>query len=244
MNLRRYNEILFAVLLTGVLLGLIAHGIHFVSHRHAVNRPAEIPGATVDGPRDLALPGKSSVALCLPAFAVGTDYQYFPVTRVGAALDDTHGPCHLGGGTSGGIFDVVIRNSASNEQRLLLNHPGQVLDMTLPDSGCAAGAGSVPCGTIFWLVRDEDSNQDGVIDARDNTILYVSDLSARELFRISPKDASVIEWTWNSRSSEVLLQVQRAAGVTEVVNARLQPAAPGTVIVQPRVLEQLQRAVQ
>jgi hypothetical protein len=118
-----------------------------------------------------------------------------------------------------------------------------VLDMTLPDSSCAAGAGSVPCGTIFWLVRDEDSNQDGVIDARDNTILYVSDLSARELFRVSPKDASVLEWTWNSRSSEVLLQVQRATG-TEVVNARLQPAVPGTVVVQPRVLEQLQRAAQ
>jgi hypothetical protein len=116
--------------------------------------------------------------------------------------------------------------------------------MTLPDPGCATGAGSVPCNTIFWLVRDEDSNQDGVIDARDSTILYVSDLAARTLSRVSPKDSSVLDWMWNARSGEVLLQVQLASGGTKVVNARLQPAAPGIEVVVPRVVDQLQRAVQ
>jgi hypothetical protein len=249
MNLRRYNEIAFAVLVTVVMIGLIVHGIRFLSRRDAHDKPV-VPSAGVSSAERVPA-GKRSVALCLPSFAGGTDYQYYPVALVRPSLEgaapapwttNLAEACHLPEGASDGIFDVVIRNSATNEQRLLLNHPGQVLDMTLPDPGCAGGAGSVPCGTIFWLVRDEDSNKDGVVDARDATILYASDLAARELFRLSPPDASVLDWTWNSRSGEVLLQVQRAAGGTEVVNARLQPAAPGAAVVQPRVLEQLQRA--
>lgn len=246
MNLRRYNEVLLALVLSVALIGLIVHAIHYAWHRHAAD-PANTDGTPIRTNKDPAGPVKRSVALCLPVFAVGTDYQYFPVTTVagsGAPPVDPHTSCRLAEGSSDGIVDVMIRNSATNEQRLLLNRPGQVLDMALPDPACASGAGAVPCGTIFWLIRDEDSNQDGVVDSRDSTILYVSDLSARELFRISPQDASVLEWTWNSRSNEVLLQVLRSTGGTEVVNARLQPAAPGTVVVQPRVLEQLQRAAQ
>jgi hypothetical protein len=39
------------------------------------------------------------------------------------------------------------------------------------------------------------------------------------------------------------LQVQLAAGGTKVVNARLQPPAPGNEVVVPRVLDQLQRTL-
>jgi hypothetical protein len=250
MNLRRYNEILLAVLMTGTAIGLIVYGIQQIRHRsQAGSGPSD---SSSNGAAGVA---KHSLALCLPSFAAGTDYQYFPVAAVRSTAQrpaaagqpwtaNLMEACHLAEGTSDGIFDVVIRNSSTSEQRLLLGHPGQVLDMTLPDPGCAGGAGAVPCGTIFWLVRDEDSNRDGVVDARDNTILYVSDLSARQLLRVSPEDASVLDWTWNARSGEILLQVQLAAGGTEVVNARLQPPAPGSAVVQPRVRDQLQRALE
>jgi hypothetical protein len=151
--------------------------------------------------------------------------------------------CHLAEGGFQGIFNVMIRNSSTNEQRLLLGHPGQILDMTLPDASCGSGVGEVPCNTIFWLVRDRESNQDGVVNARDETILYVSDLAARSLSRLSPPDSSVLDWIWNARSGEVLLQVQLATGGTKVVNARLQPASPGSEVVIPRVMDQLQRAL-
>ena len=100
-----------------------------------------------------------------------------------------------------------------------------------------------PAILYFWLVRDRDSDQDGVVDARDETILYASDLAARSLSRLSPPDSSVLDWIWNARSGEVLLQVQLASGGTKVVNARLQPAAPGSEVVVPRVLDQLQRTL-
>ena len=151
--------------------------------------------------------------------------------------------CHLAEGSFQGVFDVVIRNSSTNEQRLLLGRPGQILDMTLPDPGCGSGAGPVPCNTIFWLLRDRDSNQDGMVDARYETILYASDLAARSLSRLSPPDSSVLDWIWNARSGEVLLQVQLATGGTKLVNARLQPASQGSEVVVPRVLDQLQRAL-
>jgi hypothetical protein len=253
MTLRRYNEILFAVAVTGAVIAFVVHVAQGGLHRRGAPR-ADIPGA----PASTAMPASGSgsqrlLALCLPSFAAGTDWQYFPVAAVGPS-GDARGPatpwtgnlgeaCHLPEGSSPGIFDVVVRNSATNEQRLLLGHPGQILDMTLPDPACGSGAGAVPCNTIFWLIRDRDSNQDGVVDAQDETILYVSDLAARSLARVSPTGASVLDWTWNARSGEVLLQVALATGGTKVVNARLQPAAPGSEVVVPRVLDQLQRTI-
>jgi hypothetical protein len=253
MNLRRYNEILFAVVITAAAVVFVVHLLRFGLHGHHEKR-AGVTGAPSPPSTGLAPAGaERSLALCLPAFAPGTDWQYFPVAAVGAVpaaaapgtpwTTDVSQACHLAEGSFQGIFDVVIRNSSTNEQRLLLGHPGQILDMTLPDPACGSNVGPVPCNTIFWLLRERDSNQDGVVDARDETILYASDLAARYLSRLSPPDSSVLDWIWNSRSGEVLLQVQLATGGTKVVNARLQPAAPGSEVVVPRVLDQLQRAL-
>ena len=255
MNLRRYNEILFAVVVTAAAVAFAVHLWRFGLHGHHEERVgasgAPPPAATSLAPADAV----RSLALCLPSFAPGTDWQYFPVAAVGAAPATlaastpwtTHlsEACHLAEGSFQGVFDVVIRNSSTNEQRLLLGHPGQILDMTLPDPGCGSNVGEVPCNTIFWLVRERDSDQDGEVDvgagAGDQTVLYASDLAARYLSRLSPPGSSVLDWIWNARSGEVLLQVQLATGGTKVVNARLQPSAPGNEVVVPRVMDQLQR---
>jgi hypothetical protein len=253
MNLRRYNEILFAVVVTAAAVLFVVHLWRFGLHGHHQQR-AGAPGASSPASGSLAAAGaERSLAVCLPSFAPGNDWQYFPVAAVGGApaaaapstpwTTDVSQACHLADGSFQGIFDVLIRNGSTNEQRLLLGHPGQILDMTLPDAGCGSGVGPVPCNTIFWLIRDRDSNQDGVVDASDEKILYASDLAARSLSRVSPPDSSVLDWVWNARSGEVLLQVQLATGGTKVVNARLQPSAPGSEVVVPRVMDQLQRGL-
>jgi hypothetical protein len=253
MNLRRYNEILFAVVVTAAAIVFVVHLLRFGLNGYH-GEPARVPGAPSPPSGNPAPAGaERSLALCLPSFAPGNDWQYFPVAAVGAvpAAAAASTPwttsliesCHLPEGSFQGVIDVVIRNGSTNEQRLLLGHPGQILDMTLPDPGCGSSVGPVPCNTIFWLIRDRDSNQDGVVDARDETILYASDLAARSLSRLSPPGSSVLDWIWNARSGEVLLQVQLATGGTKVVNARLQPTAPGIEVVVPRVLDQLQRSL-
>jgi len=250
MNLRRYNEILFAVVVTVATVVFSVHLLRLGLHGHHEER-AGLPAAASPLSSSLAPAGADrSLSLCLPTFAPGSDWQYFPVAAVGRvpAAAATGTPwttnlseaCHLAEGSFQGIFVVVIRNGSTNEQRLVLGHPGRILDMTLPDPGCGSGVGPVPCNTILWLIRDRDSNQDGVADARDQTILYASDLAARSLSRVSPPDSSVLDWVWNARSGEVLLQVQLATGGTKVLNARLQPASPGSEVVVPRVLSQLQ----
>jgi hypothetical protein len=251
MNLRRYNELLFAVVITAAAVLFVAHLLGFRPHRDSQERTGVTGAPSGAGPASAA--AGRSLALCLPSFAPGSDWQYFPVAALGGApaaapastpwTSHLREACHLPDGGFQGIFDVVVRNSSTNEQRLLLGHPGQILDMTLPDPACGSNVGEVPCNTIFWLVRDRDSNQDGVVDARDDTILYASDLAARSLSRLSPPNSSVLDWIWNARSGEVLLQVQLAAGGTKVVNARLQPPAPGNEVVVPRVLDQLQRTL-
>jgi hypothetical protein len=230
----------------------VVHLLRFGLHGHHHEERAGATGASSSGSSSVAPAGaERSLALCLPSFAPGSDWQYFPVAAVGGApaaaglstpwTTDVSQACHLPEGSFQGVFDVVIRNGSTNEQRLLLGHPGQILDMTLPDPSCGSSVGQVPCNTIFWLLRERDSNQDGVVDAREETILYASDLAARSLSRLSPPDSSVVDWVWNARSGEVLLQVQLATGGTKVVNARLQPTAPGSEVVVPRVLDQLQR---
>lgn len=253
MNLRRYNEILFALVVTAAAVVFVVHLLGFGRHLHHEERPGAIGAPSPADRRPAAAAAERSLALCLPSFAPGSDWQYFPVAALGGVPAATGAStpwsthvreaCHLAEDSFRGIFDVVIRNSSTNEQRLLLGHPGQILDMTLPDPGCGSNVGEVPCNTVFWLVRDRDSNQDGVVDARDETILYASDLAARSLSRLSPPDSSVLDWIWNARSGEVLLQVQLASGGTKVVTARLQPAAPGSEVVVPRVLDQLQRTL-
>src|ERR1700722_404150 len=253
MTLRRYNEIRFAVVISAAAVVFAAHLLGFGPHRRHEERTGVTGAPLPSGGAPAPAAAGRSLALCLPSFAPGSDWQYFPVVALGgtptaAAASTTwtthlREACHLPEGNFQGIFDVVIRNSSTNEQRLLLGHPGQILDMTLPDPGCGSNVGEVPCNTIFWLVRDRDSNHDGVVDARDDTILYASDLAARSLSRLSPPDSSVLDWIWNARSGEVLLQVQLANGGTKVVNARLQPASPGTEVVVPRVLNQLHRSL-
>jgi hypothetical protein len=251
MNLRRYNEVLFAVVVTAAALLFAVHVARFGLEGHRATR-ASAPGAPPSPTGSSFIPTGSerSLALCLPSFVPGTDWQYFPVAAVGAGpaavpstpwVTSLAEACHLPEGSFQGIFDVVIRNSATNEQRLLLARPGQVLDMTLPDPGCGSNVGPVPCNTIFWLVRGRGGNQDGAAEAPDETALYSSDLAARSLSRLSPPASSVLDWVWNARSGEVLLQVQLASGGTEVVSALLQPASPGSEVVVPRVMDQLQR---
>jgi hypothetical protein len=253
MKLRRYNEILFAVVVTAAAVVFAVYLLRFGLHGPHEER-AGVPDTPLPPPGSVAAAGaERSLAVCLPSFAPGTDWQYFPVAALGPmpVAEAASTPwstnlieaCHVAEGSFQGVFDVVIRNSSTNEQRLLLGRPGQILDMTLPDPGCGSGVGPVPCNTIFWLVRDREGNQDGVVDAREETILYASDLAARSLSRLSPPDSSVLDWIWNARSAEVLLQVRLASGGTKVVSARLQPAAPGSEVVVPRVLDQLQRAL-
>jgi hypothetical protein len=251
MNLRRYNEVLFAVVVTAAAVLFAVHLLRFGLNGHREERTG-VPGApSPAGSPSVPLGGgERSLALCLPSFVPGTDWQYFPVAAEGAGpaavpstpwLTNLSEACHLPEGSFQGIFDVVIRNSATNEQRLLRGRPSQILDMTLPDPACGSNVGPVPCNTIFWLVRDRVSNQDGAVDAPEETVLYASDLAARSLSRLSPPGSSVLDWVWNARSGEVLLQVQLAGAGTKVVNALLQPASQGSEVVVPRVMDQLQR---
>jgi hypothetical protein len=237
MSLKRYNEILFALLGSGtvlaVLIALLGHPFGFRSPPARLQTPTSNPTTAQQ-----TLP--SAPALCLPLLAARTDYQYFPVASSRMAADaDTAAPagtldftqlCHFPAGSSNRVFNVIVRNSATNEQRLVLNRPGQVLDVTLPDPDCASGTGPVPCGTVFWLIRDGDA-----------AVLYASDLAARELYRLSPQGASVLDWVWNSRSGEALIQVRRRGSEADIVSARVMPPAEGTPVIEVPILQQLHR---
>ena len=146
-----------------------------------------------------------------------------------------------------------MRNTSTNEQRLLLSQPAQVVSLSIPDAKCAAGEGDTPCGMLLWVIRDKDTNHDGVVNFKDADTLYASELSAKTLNRLSPADATVLDWTWDALSGEVLMQIRRDvnhdgefsdADGSEVVSAKVPGVAEGTSILRTDLLQQLQRVVE
>src|ERR1700678_2826529 len=85
MNLRRYNEILFAVVITAAAVAFAVHLLGFGPHRHHDQRAGVTGAPSPSGGESPAAGAKRSLALCLPSFAPGSDWQYFPVAALGGA---------------------------------------------------------------------------------------------------------------------------------------------------------------
>lgn len=143
------------------------------------------------------------------AVVAGEDASDLPIIRSGGYKDSgSRSSCSLERTwQSERIFNVIIRDMASGQQRLLLDNPGQVATFLVPDPDCAEGKGPVPCETIIWSIR-RDSNNDGRIDAKDLVHAHVSDLSSRHLQPITPADATVLSVYWSPQSEELLFRIR------------------------------------
>lgn len=270
MNLKRYNDWLIAVagtLIAGSALVIISLELW---RQHTYNRPPA--GLIVDAP-----PGKPKptqvLSQCGAVFVPGTDFQYIPVAAVvtddsgnNASVSSLHqssvsydrAPGSLLTSCAGhysvpySIFNVVIRNAVTREQRLLLKTPAQVSGLFAPDAHCAEPEATVPCATLFWLIRDHDTNGDGVVNSEDAVGLYVSDLVATTLHRVSPVDATVLDWRWSARSGELQILVRHDVDHsgkftdkdgTELIATKGPLWAEGTPVLEPTVISVLENAV-
>ncbi len=161
-RLQRYNQILMAIMGTAALLGgvfiLIPLVVGSISSRTE-------PGLIV-GKKGEDVP-EQRVVFCTPEFL--ERFQYLPVA-VMSAEDDSRVPvlgsadyvrvsrysrsCDLDSySSSKRIFNVIIRDTDSGQQRLLLAFPGQVVSFRIPAPDCSEDKGPMPCGTIIWSIR-------------------------------------------------------------------------------------------
>jgi hypothetical protein len=149
------------------------------------------------------------------------------------------------------IFNVLIRNSRTGDQHLLLKEPAVLTSLKVPDPKCATGEGDVPCGTLIWALIDRDTNHDGVINFRDMRRLYVSDLAGQNLRALSSEGTTTLGWKWDSRSNELFIGVRRDANGdgeytdedgADLLVARGTPLAPAVPVIDPTILKSLEGA--
>jgi hypothetical protein len=226
MTLDRYNKIAIAVVSTTLLLALFIFGIFLGSNlftRH------ETPGIVIGHagrPKS-----KQVLVTCLPAYVSGSEFEYFPVAAVvihdadeapvvaaKSLVSGSYSPGRFGEacrfdeyGGSGRVFNVVVKNTSTGEERLLLKESAQVVSLTRPDAKCEEGAGDVPCATLLWTIRPADSNKDGIIDGRDAEVEFVSDLRASKLIQVTPSDSTSLSNIWLNKGNKLLFQIRRDA---------------------------------
>jgi len=222
MKLARYNEIVVALAGTAFLLGLVViAGFLLLAGSRSGDKPGVIVNPTkVEKPRQ-------NLVFC-PAMTEPTGaFQYIPVAVVvanDAGVDATLSPpkiiaaysyrssdgcgAYRYGGSSR-TFNVVVRNLATGGQRLLLDHPGQIVRFELPTNKCNVGEGPTPCGTVLWEIRSEDTNRDGTINSDDALVAYVSSLDATKLTALTPSEATLLSVQWVAKKEKWQFQVRR-----------------------------------
>ncbi|MEI8299466.1 MAG: hypothetical protein WCH32_15780 [Pseudomonadota bacterium] len=267
MSFRRYNEILFAICGTLALMAVASVlGLYFL--QMIQHRSSDAPGLVVRPAAHTTANAVSTapprIVLCDPILIPDSPYQLLPL---GAALPpgargnisftslndvaqtragDIH--CNTADNSRSIAIDVVVRNGETGEQRLLLNHAAEIVSISVPRPECAGGGGNVPCETLFWVIRDEDTNHDGVINWEDGDTMYQSGFNAKTLVRLSPRGHSILNWSWDARTGELLLQAMPITPATstpsvpvlpDLLRANVRTPGIATPIVDPVLIEQL-----
>jgi hypothetical protein len=224
MKLERYNQIAIAVLATSALVGALAM---IVALLWPPPNGGGGSGVIVDPTARVEDAPPQNLVFCPPIVdptgaieyvavgaVVATDSKLDPILVASQARSrydgEYFGSCEIGGyGAATRVFNVVVRDRATNEQRLLLAEPGLVVSVTVPAADCAAGQGPAPCGSLLWRIRPADTNGDGAINGLDAIVAYVSDLNARALQAVTPADATVLAVRWSAASARWYMQVRR-----------------------------------
>src|SRR5262249_40217616 len=139
---------------TGIVIGLLVITWHALD---LGSRPRREPGVVVKPTKaDKPVPAQNLV-FCPTLTDPTAAFQYVPVAVVvasdaerdpvigmyakdkGYSSGEGCGAVQYGGASR--TFNVVIRDMASGEQRLLLDRPGQIMRIELPDQKCSAGEG-------------------------------------------------------------------------------------------------------
>lgn len=224
MTLERYNQILWATLGTIVFFGAIVLVIWLIAIQ---NDDGTQPSIVLAKPNE-AKP-RQDLVFCEPIVIRGAKRQLIPVAVVnkddpdsektvmlpgsGARFksDYSYSPSNCGFNQYGGssrIFNVIVRDTQTEQQWLLLNRPAQIESMYVPSERCDKGEGGVPCGFIQWHIRDRDTNKDGVIDNKDALVVFFSDDKATSLNVLTTYGGTLLNSVWDRDRNSILYQLR------------------------------------
>lgn len=233
-TLERYNQIIWAVIGSGVVLITIAAGLIILaaltfklinSHQRGVSVTLIDQQAPADGQPSV------QYNFCAPEKAYHSKYQYIRVVSntfvvhkelkkeksiysYGETLYDT---CQgYGNSNRSSLVNVLIRNPESNESHLLLAKNGVIDSIEYPHAPNESGSEEdsshfPPAGSIYLEAVFSDANGDGVIDRHDDSGAYLVDIDGRNLQRITPEKSRVVAKSYDLNRDVLTLQLLQDA---------------------------------
>ncbi len=233
-NLEHYNQIIWAIVGTGVL---VVAAVSIFAATTALlyallkSDSGGVPVAVVDdnAPAD---PGRevAQYDFCHPLAVDGSRYQLIRVAsdrlvvrnkparlrKPGYSYSseaDTYDTCGLFGSKDPtAIVNVLVRHADTGVMHLVLKENAVVQTLEYPQprrnrEDAESADAFPPAGVLYWEIASEDSNGDGVIDEEDDVGTYLSDIDGHNFARITPKPSRVLEKTYDKKRNTLLLRI-------------------------------------
>jgi hypothetical protein len=234
LKLERYNQILWAVIGTGVvvvaavmaLTATVAALYALFKSRPGV--PVAVVEETTQGGRDAA-----HYDFCHPIAVHGSPYQLIRVVTDRLVVRNkpallskqsyfssysgtrSYDSCVLYGSDGpSAVANVLVRHADSGATQLLFKENAVIQALEYPrppvnNEDPAFAQTFPPPGVLYWEIAFEDSNGDDVIDEHDDAGAYLSDVDGRNFTRITPPASRVLQKTYDKPRKRLTLRIVR-----------------------------------
>lgn len=234
-KLERYNQIVWAVVGTGVVVVATVAVLAVVAVLlYSLFKPdrGAVPVAVLEGDAPNGTRTPARYDFCQPVVVYGTPYQLirvmsdqFVVRNKPAVLRSqkfnsysseapSYGGCGIyGSDKPSAVINVLVRHADNGAMNLVLKENAVIHTLEYPQPPVnrtyQAGTSFPPPGVLYWEISFEDSNGDNVIDERDDQGAFLSGPDGRNLTRITPTPSRVLEKTYDKKRKLLMLRIVR-----------------------------------
>lgn len=232
-TLERYNQMIWAIVGTGLVAaaaaGLLAAAAYLI-YIAIKDDPGAVTVDIVDRVGTAgAQPKPARYDFCQPLAVHDSPYQLIQVVsdrlvvrnvatklaqsaaRGYASEAAIYNGCALHGSADpGAIVNVLVRHADTGEMRLALKENAVVRALEYPrpeQQHPGIWQAFPPKGVVYWEIAADDSNGDGVIDDADDIGAFLSDVSASNMVRITPRPSRVLEKTYDKKRNVLLIKI-------------------------------------
>ncbi len=144
--------------------------------------------------------------------------------------EPTYGACGIhGSDRRTGTVNVIVRNVDDNSVHLLLKENAVIQSVEYPQPPAKNEYGKSaedfpPVGTLYWEIAFEDSNNDSVIDEKDDLGAYLSNPDGSQLERITPAQSRVLEKSYDRKRNLMTLRILRDTNNDKVLDDKDKPS--------------------
>ena len=263
-KLERYNQIVWAVVGTGVVVVATLAALLFLAVAvYSLLKPdrGAVPVAVLEGTLDGTQPTTARYDFCQPEAVHGSPYQLirvvsdrFVVRNKPAVLRSEKNYYSSEGLSYGacGIYDsnlpaatvnVLVRHADSGAMHLLLKDNAVIHTLEYPQPPVnrtyKVDAPFPPPGVLYWEISFEDSNGDNVIDERDDQGAWLSGPDGGNLTRITPTPSRVLDKTYDKKRNKLMLRIVRDTNNDKMIDDKDTPSLIEVNVAQRKITREV-----